>query len=124
MCSVTSGHASMLSRPRSCRFGYIHSIKRPVNTSTFCVISVHFFIQILQQQYVLAELGEHLTNCPVDATSTALVLCYLRVLNTLFEEGFLSHEVIRSVDSPTLLTMQSGFCFFVQWLESLIAQGT
>ena len=62
----------------------------------------------LQQQYVLAELGEHLVNHPVDASSTALVLRYLRVLNALFEEGFLSHEVIRSVDSPTLLKMQSA----------------
>ena len=78
---------------------------------------------ILQQQYVLAELGEHLTNNPADAASTALVLRYLRVLNALFEEGFLSHDVIRSVESPTLLKMDSGFSFLVQWLDSLTAQG-
>jgi hypothetical protein len=77
----------------------------------------------MQQQYVLAELEEHLANHPVDAPSTALVLRYLRVLNALFEEGFLSHEVIRLIDSPTLLTMQSAFNFLVQWLESLIVQG-
>ncbi len=51
---------------------------------------------------MLAELSEHLDTLPADVPSTKFVLKYLRELNNLFEEGFLCHDAIRSVDSPIL----------------------
>ena len=72
---------------------------------------------------MIAELGEYLDLKPTDTSSTKLVLCYLQALQKLFEEGFLTHERITSLQSPILFGMGNGYQFFTKWLESLLNQG-
>lgn len=83
---------------------------------------MHIFA-LPQQQYVIAELGEYLDLKPKDAPSAKLVLQYLQALQKLFEEGFLTHERITSLQSSILAQMESGYKFFTHWLESLLDQG-
>ena len=80
-----------------------------------------FFFE--QQPYVLAELAEYIDTKPEDASSASLVLKYLKALNSLFENGFLSHEKIESSDSPLLQRMEAGYNVFVQWLDSALEKG-
>ena len=84
---------------------------------------MHIFA-LPQQQYVIAELGEYLDSKPKDASSAKLVLRYLQALHKLFEEGFLTHERITSLQSSILTQMESGYNFFTHWLESLLDQVT
>lgn len=84
---------------------------------------MHIFA-LPQQQYVIAELGEYLDSKPKDASSAKLVLRYLQALQKLFEEGFLTHERITSLQSSILTQMESGYNFFTHWLESLLDQVT
>ena len=84
---------------------------------------MHIFA-LPQQQYVIAELGEYLDSKPKDASSAKLVLRYLQALQKLFEEGFLTHERITSLQSSILTQMESGYNFFTNWLESLLDQVT
>lgn len=79
--------------------------------------------KIMQQQHVIAELGEYLDSMPRDAPSTSLVLRYLLALQKLFEAGFLTHEKITSLQSPILAGMASGYKFFSDWLDPLLDQG-
>ena len=69
------------------------------------------------------ELGEYLDSKPIDAPSAKLVLRYLQAQQNLFEEGFLTHERITSLQSSILAQMESGYKFFTHWLKSLLDQG-
>ena len=40
---------------------------------------------------------------------------FLQACNSLFEEGILSHKVIKSSTSPVLQNMTAGFNFFEAW---------
>ncbi len=76
-----------------------------------------------QQQYVLAELAEYAETDPEDSASVKKTLEFLRAVNNLFEEGFLSHEAISSVSSPVLKRMEKGYSFFTGWLDTLLIKG-
>jgi len=76
-----------------------------------------------QQPHVLAELAEYIDTKPEDGPSASLVVKYLQALNNLFENGFLSHEKIESADCLLLQRMETGYKFFVQWLDSALDKG-
>jgi len=65
----------------------------------------------------------HQDPAPEDATTTAETLTYLEACNKLFEQGFLSHERIRSMDSKILKNMQDGYSYFSNWLTSILDKG-
>jgi len=58
----------------------------------------------LQQEKVLGELHWyiHQDPPPKDVSITKETLLYLEACNLLFEEGFLSHERVRSADAKVL----------------------
>ena len=60
---------------------------------------------------------------PVDKTATSETLLYLEACNLLFEEGFLSHERIRSLDSQVIQNISKGYKYFADWLTSLLDKG-
>ena len=68
-----------------------------------------------QQEQILSELYSyvHQEQPPVDAAATKETLQYLEACNKLFENGFLSHEKIVSVDS-----------YFTSWLSTLLSEGS
>ena len=76
----------------------------------------------MQQQYVLAELGEHIDS-RAGGSGDRMTLNYLQALNYLFEHGFLSHDKITFVDSHVLSSMEYGCQFFSDWLDELFDQG-
>jgi len=65
----------------------------------------------------------HQDPAPEDATTTSETLAYLEACNKLFEQGFLSHERVRSMDSKILKNMQDGFSYFSKWLTSILDKG-
>ena len=77
---------------------------------------------LLQQQYVLAELGEHIDS-HTNLADDQMTLNYLQSLNYLFERGFLSHDRITSIDSHVLAGMEYGYQFFSEWLDELLDEG-
>ena len=83
--------------------------------------------KIIQQTAVLRELQSYLDTDEChnrnDNQSVTQCLQYLQACNKLFENGFLSHELIRDMQSPVLLNIQEGFSFFSNWFESLEADG-
>ena len=76
----------------------------------------------MQQQYVLAELGEHIDS-RAGGSGDRMTLNYLQALNYLFERAFLSHDKITFVDSHVLSGMEYGYQFFSDWLDELLDQG-
>ena len=77
---------------------------------------------LLQQQYVLAELGEHIDS-HANLADDQMTLNYQQSLNYLFECGFLSHDRITSIDSHVLVGMEYGYQFFSEWLDELLDEG-
>ena len=51
------------------------------------------------------------------------LLKYLKALNSILENGFLSHEKIESAGSLLLQRIKVGYNFFVQWLDSVLEKG-
>ena len=80
---------------------------------------------LLQQEQVLGELQWYIHQHPKpdDADTTLEVLKYLEACNLLFEQGFLSHSRIRSLDSEVLKNIDQGFSYFAEWLNSILAKG-
>ena len=72
---------------------------------------------------MIAELAEYIDKKPEDEPSATLVVKYLQALNSLFENGFLSHERIESADCLLLQRMETGYQFFVQWLDYALEKG-
>ncbi len=72
---------------------------------------------------MLAELAEYLDSQPSDAPSTKLVIKYLQMLNHFFEEGILSHDQIKKVDSSVLHKMEAAMNWYTIWLDSLREEG-
>ncbi len=60
----------------------------------------------------------------MDAAGTRMALKFLTAVNSLFEEGFLSHEKITSSNSPILQGMETGYHFFTGWVDPLLKDGT
>ena len=59
---------------------------------------------------------------PVDAAEVMATHTYLRACHKLFEQGFLSHEKIESMDSHVLQNIQEGFSYFKSWCGELKAK--
>ena len=83
---------------------------------------ISFFFE--QQPYVQAELAEYFDTKPEDTPTASLAFKYLKALNSVFENGFLSHEKIESDGSLSLQRIEMGYNFFVHWLESALEKGT
>ena len=48
---------------------------------------------------------------------------YLEACQKLFENGFLSHRIIISVDSCDLKSIQDRYAFFTRWHKNLSDEG-
>ena len=56
-------------------------------------------------------------------STTNETLLYLEACNLLFEQGFLSHDRVRSADAKVLVNIDKGFSYFTDWLDSLLKIG-
>ena len=63
------------------------------------------------------------TPPPNDAPEVSETLAYLKACNLLFEQGFLSHDCIRSMDCDTMKNINKGFEYFSGWLNSILDKG-
>jgi len=83
------------------------------------------YLNYLQQEQVLGELYwyTHQNPPPEDVTAAKETLLYLEACNLLFEQGFLSHDRVRSADSQVLANIDKGFAYFTEWLDSLLKTG-
>ena len=77
-----------------------------------------------QQEQILSELYSyvHQEQPPVDAAATKETLQYLEACNKLFENDFLSHEKIVSVDSSVLKNIDEGYKYFTSWLSTVLSE--
>ena len=80
----------------------------------------------IQQEQVLGELHwyVHQDPPPGDALITSKTLAYLEACHLLFEQGLLSHERIRSLDSLVLKNISKGYEYFCGWLASILDKGS
>jgi len=78
------------------------------------------------QEQVLGELYcyTHQDPPPEDVSAAKETLLYLEACNLLFEQGFLSHDLVRSADAKVLTNINKGFSYFTEWLDSLFKIGT
>jgi len=74
---------------------------------------------------VLGELHwyTHQDPLPNDVSTAKETLLYLEACNLLFEQGFLSHDQVRSADAKVLMNIDKGFSYFTDWLDSLLKIG-
>ena len=95
-----------------------------VNCSTFpsflrhvkLIIMLLYHIICIQQPYMLAAIKEMAKYKDEVTRSSHLETAeYLEACNKLFENGILSHDMIKSMSSPALENMRQGFAFFEQW---------
>jgi len=61
---------------------------------------------------------------PADAAEVHETLAYLEACSLLFEQGFLSHDRIRNLESAILQNITKGYDYFSGWLTSLLKEGT
>ena len=81
---------------------------------------------VIQQEYVLTELEEYVTQtpAPVDSVSVQHVVLYLKACNQMFERGILEKKgFIKSINSPVLASIKNGFRFFSEWADKVIEEG-
>ena len=79
-----------------------------------------------QQEHVLTELFEYTTRepPPPDRPSVQQTLAYLQACNSIFERGIIGKQAyVRSMTSPVIKNIDSGFKFFSTWADSLLCQG-
>ena len=60
------------------------------------------------------------TPTPMDAQSVQSTRKYLEGCNRLFERGLLCHTKIRDENSEVLKSIDEGYSFFSNWIESLM----
>ena len=48
---------------------------------------------------------------------------YLEACNLLFEQGFLSHDRVRSADAKVQVNINKGFKYFTDWRDFLLKIG-
>ena len=79
----------------------------------------------LQQELVLSELFKYCKQnpAPSDAVNVELCLKYLEACNKLFENGFLSHKQVLSLQSPVLKSIDDDFSYFTTWHNNLTTKG-
>lgn len=66
----------------------------------------------------------HQDPTPDNALMTSETLAYLEACHLLFEQGLLSHERIRSLDSDVLRNISKGYEYFSGWLTSILDKGS
>lgn len=69
------------------------------------------------------ELFHHIlsqTPTPMDAQSVQSTRKYLEGCNRLFERGLLCHTKIRDENSEVLESIDEGYSFFSNWIQSLM----
>ena len=126
---VSSGNARMIPKLRE-----VHIIRdswTKLNVSPAKIMQVRFLylekcsfiIRHLQQEQVLGELFDYISQNPLDAAETRATLQYLESCHKLFEKGFLSHNRILDTNSPILKSINEGYFFFTKWHKSLIKPG-
>ncbi len=75
--------------------------------------------KIFQQENVIAELSEHLATAPEEPDSLADLIRYLQAANCFFENGFLSHEKVFTLDSEPVRHIELGLLFLRNWFHDL-----
>jgi len=75
---------------------------------------------------VLGELYWYVnqTPPPIDASEVSETLAYLKACSLLFEQGFLSHDRIRSMDCDIIKNITQGYEYFSGWLSSTLDKNT
>ena len=61
---------------------------------------------------------------PADKDTTSEVLAYLEACNLLFEQGFLSHGRVRSLEADIIKNIDKGFQYYTKWIDSILDKGT
>ncbi|XP_065903644.1 uncharacterized protein [Dysidea avara] len=81
--------------------------------------------KIMQQELVLSELYKYCKQDPAPSDSVSVELClkYLEACNKLFENGYLSHKKIVSLQSPVLKSIEDGYSYFTTWHKNLSTKG-
>ena len=64
------------------------------------------------------------TPPPNDAPEVSETLAYLKACHLLFEQGFLSHDRIRTMNCDTMKNITKGYEYFSSWLNSILDEGT
>lgn len=77
--------------------------------------------KIMQQEKVLTELKTYCLSNPPCVMNVKATVAFLEACSQLFEDGTLSHVKVTAVDSPPLLSLKSGYSFFENWLNALLA---
>lgn len=79
----------------------------------------------IQQEQVLGELFHYVNQQtpPPDYPQVQCTLKYLQACNKIFENGFLSHDRVTSVNSNVLKSIKEGYEFFRSWYHSLSHAG-
>ena len=86
------------------------------------VSSIIAFIKLLHLLLLQRELVHFVNQDPPphNVETTCETLAYLEACNLLFEQGFLSHDRIRSTDSEVIKNINKGFEYFSKWLDSIL----
>ena len=96
-----------------------------VSTHVYGVRYIDIVVIHVQQEHVLTELYSYVDQNPPpsDAPSVKCTLKYLTACNQLFEQRFLSHKRVSSMEPEVLVNIEKGFHFFSEWLQSLTDEG-
>ena len=81
---------------------------------------------LFQQEHVLAELQEYASQepAPRDAPVVMETVRYLQACHQMFERGILGKKVfVKSMESPILKNMDSGYHYFSHWLDEKLDTG-
>ena len=57
------------------------------------------------------------------SVSSITAPCERKACHLLFEQGFLSHDCIRSMDCDTMKNITKGYEYFSSWLSSILDEG-
>ena len=74
---------------------------------------------------MLSELVWYINQDPLppDKDTTSEVLAYLEACSLLFEQGFLSHGRVISLDADILKNINKGYQYFTEWIDGIIDKG-
>jgi len=74
---------------------------------------------------VLGELYWYINQIPppIDAPEVSETLACLKACSLHFEQGFLSHDRIRTTDCDITKNITQGYVYFSGWLSSTLDKG-
>lgn len=75
----------------------------------------------LQQKDVLTELHTSVTTIPqpLGASEAEYTLKFLEACNLMFENGFLSHDMVSGSNTLVLANIEKGYEFLYKWLDEI-----